>query len=149
MKALLIATLLVAALPAQHAKLVVTGTQNFASAGSLCDAWSCVPSALKLSPGEGIRLMVTGSLALLISAQLPSCTPIPGIDGSLIVQFPLIEVPLAVSWGRFYGTCVPWIGFASLSLPVVPVGSRFVLQGFSVLPGPSAAVSTAVEVTIR
>ena len=55
MKTLLIATLLAAALPAQNARLVVSGKSSALSSGSLCDAWSCLPGALALMPGEGIQ----------------------------------------------------------------------------------------------
>lgn len=153
MKTLLIATLLATALPAQNARLVVTGKSSALSSGSLCDAWSCVPGALDLMPGEGIQIAVSGGpgspLSLLVSAQSAACLPIPGIDGSLIVQFPLIEVPLAASWGRFYGTCQGWIGFANLALPVLPIGSSFVLQGLLPSTNYGPALTNAARVTIR
>lgn len=153
MKTLLIASLLVAALPAQNARLVVTGKSSALASGSLCDAWSCVPGALNLMPGEGIQLAVSGGpfspVSLLVSAQPAACVPIPGIDGSLIVQFPLIEVPLAASWGRFYGTCQGWIGFANLALPVLPVGSSFVVQVLLPSTGYGPALTNAAQITIR
>ena len=153
MRTLLTACLLLASLPAQNAKLVVTGKTSALSSGSLCDAWSCVPGPLDLMRGEGMRLSLSGGpfspFSLLVSVQPAACTGIPGIDGSLIVQFPLIEVPLAVTWGRFYGTCQGWIGFADVALPILPAGSSFVLQGLFANTGYGPALTDAARVTIR
>jgi hypothetical protein len=123
------------------------------TAGSLCGNFTCTPHQVSVSVNEVVTLTTRGGFGHLyevgLSASASQCLAIPGVQHSLVLDFPItIALAGVLSEGDPILLCPGGRSTFVFTMPFLPPGTMFSIQAITELASSTPAFTSAITVTV-
>jgi hypothetical protein len=123
------------------------------SAGAICGGFTCTPVAIPVSVNEVVTISVRGTFgtawAIGLSSAAGQCTPIPGIQGALILSPPItIALSGVFTQGDPALSCPGGLETITFTFPALPPWTPIAIQAVGQRPDLTFSLTSAITVWV-